>query len=674
MRALLLCACVTGSTSHLLAQDWNGPDAMAVVERAVARRTAAQGDPDLRQMVSRARGTVLLLSRIGSDPLSPPRLLKTDQLEVEVYWRAPNQSKQIILGWRERTDFPTNVRYHRDHLGIIPDAFGPLIRLGEGDEIRDLIHPLSPAGLAVYDYAAGDSLVVEGGGARVRVRVVQVRPRNGDQPGVVGALYLDMATGALVRFRFTFTAAAYRQPGLETIAVDLESAWFDQRYWLPFRQRLEITRGTSWLDLPVTTVIRTEWEIGDYEFGAAIPDGTFLGGPYGGLRSAVQGGLWDEPLDRVIARAREGAQRVELGAIEREVASWLNRADLRPRPPAQPALGSLSDLVLVNRVQGLALGVGLVLRPLSALVLRPRIQVATVDGAVQGGVGAELGSVGGQLVLRTDRTVRDLSDWPIISRTLNSVLAQEGGADHGDYVRIDRAEATWLSGLGSRGSWRVGLGVESSTSLKSTASPASGSYRPNPALGAGGIATLRTGLAGSVGTAGRGAWIEIDLEGGLGGRDYGQGRGRIQGVLPAPGGRFELRGQAGGTVGTPPPHRLFTLGGRGTLPGEPFRAWGGTALLLGRVDWVLGARVPFPRLGSYPALKDPVTLGPFAALGWAGGQSPVDAWRTDGGVRPVIGVAAELFFGLVRIEAGWALRSGRIGIVVDAAPGWWPIL
>jgi len=72
--------------------------------------------------------------------------------------------------------------------------------------------------------------------------------------------------------------------------------------------------------------------------------------------------------------------------------------------------------------------------------------------------------------------------------------------------------------------------------------------------------------------------------------------------------------------------------------------------------------------------QDPVTLGPFAALGWAGGRSPVDAWRPDGGVRPVIGVAAELLFGLVRIEAGWALRSGRIGIVVDAAPGWWPIL
>lgn len=674
MRALLLCGFLTGLTSHLLAQDWNSAHALALVERAVERRTAAGADPALQHVSSRARGTVLLLTRLGIDPSVAPRLFKTDQLDVEVYWRAPNQSKQIIRQWRERTDFPTDIRYHRDHLGIIPDDFGPLIRLGEGQEIRDLVHPLSPAGASVYQYAAGDSLVMDGAGSRLSVRVVQVRPRDGSSAAVIGTLYLDMMTGALVRFRFTFTAAAYRQPGLETITVDLESALFDQRHWLPFRQRLEITRGSAWLDLPVASVIRTDWEIGDYQFGAPAPDTVFSGGPYGGLRAAVAHGSWSEPLDSVIARTRIVMRDADLGEIRREVEAMFDQADLRPRPPAKAALGSLSDLVLVNRVQGLATGAGMVLHPAGPLDLRPWIQVATVDGSIQGGLEARVGTGDGRLELEGSRTVRDLSDVPVISRALNSITAQEGGHDFGDYVRIDRVEARWRSDAGPTRSWFVGLGLESSASLETRATPSSGSYRPNPQLGAGGIATLRGGLSGQRGSPTSGARIEIGLEAGMGDRDYSQVRGGFHGWIPAPGGQWHLRGRAAGTIGTPPPHRLFTIGGRGTLPGEPYRAWGGSALLFGRADWVFGGRVPMPRIGGYPPLSDPVTVGPFVAVGWAGGESTVDAWRPDGGVRPVLGVAAEFLFGLLRIEAGWAPRSGRFGVLLDAAPAWWPIL
>ena len=57
------------------------------------------------------------------------------------------------------------------------------------------------------------------------------------------------------------------------ISVVLERALFDHRYWLPFRQEIEIRRRTAWLDFPFRTVIRGRWDIGDYELEAPLPRG-----------------------------------------------------------------------------------------------------------------------------------------------------------------------------------------------------------------------------------------------------------------------------------------------------------------------------------------------------------------------------------------------------------------
>ena len=56
------------------------------------------------------------------------------------------------------------------------------------------------------------------------VREVQVRPRSFARPLVVGTLYLDVATAQLVRFRFSFTPAAYLDRQLEDISIVLENS------------------------------------------------------------------------------------------------------------------------------------------------------------------------------------------------------------------------------------------------------------------------------------------------------------------------------------------------------------------------------------------------------------------------------------------------------------------
>ena len=134
----------------LAAQGWDAPEAVALVRRAVDQRVAVQADSMLLSYRTRAHGFVFFLAQVGEGLTEPPRLVKADELDVEVYWQAPNHSKQVVLGWRDGAFLPTDIEYHRDHLGIVTNNFGDVIRIGEGDEVRDAIHPLSRAGLALY--------------------------------------------------------------------------------------------------------------------------------------------------------------------------------------------------------------------------------------------------------------------------------------------------------------------------------------------------------------------------------------------------------------------------------------------------------------------------------------------------------------------------------------------
>ena len=235
--AVAALALVTAPVAAVSAQQWNTPAALELVGRGVARRLAAQADSSLASYRTRAHGFVLFLAQVGQEGLNEaPHLVKGDELDVEVYWKAPNRSKQVILGWRDGSFLPNETNYHRDHLGIVTNNFGNVIRIGEGDEVRDAVHPLSPAGLTLYDYAIQDSLSIRNGTRQVTVRAVAVRPRSFSRPLVVGTLYLDATTAELVRFRFSFTPAAYIDRDLEDISITLENGLYEQRYWLQLAQ------------------------------------------------------------------------------------------------------------------------------------------------------------------------------------------------------------------------------------------------------------------------------------------------------------------------------------------------------------------------------------------------------------------------------------------------------
>src|SRR2546425_8679921 len=214
-RVLLLAVLPALPLAVSAAQTWNTPAAVDLAQRAIARRTRAAADTALRDYKAQAHGFLFFLGQFGEGLTEPPRLVKADQLELEVYWKAPALSKQRVIGWRDRAELPTDINYHRDHLGIVQNNFGSAIRLGEGDEVRDVPHPLAPGGTDLYDFALGDTTAIELSQRAVRVVALRVRPKNFNGAAIVGTLFVDAASAELVRMAFNFTPKAYLDPQLE---------------------------------------------------------------------------------------------------------------------------------------------------------------------------------------------------------------------------------------------------------------------------------------------------------------------------------------------------------------------------------------------------------------------------------------------------------------------------
>ena len=664
--------------SPLRGQTWNTPETLTLVHRAIDRRLVVQADSGLTSYRTRAHGFVFFLAQVGEGLTEPPRLVKADELDVEVYWRAPDRSKQVILGWRDGAFLPTDISYHRDHLGIVTNNFGNIIRIGEGDEVRDAVHPLSPAGITLYDYALTDSLAIRTAKGDVTVHQVQVRPRSFDQPLVVGILYIDVASAELVRFRFSFTSAAYLDRQLEDISVVLENALYQNRYWLPHRQEIEIRRRVTWLDFPARGIIRGRWEVADYDLNADLPEGVFLGPAIGGLlRPRKSDPAWTEPLSEAIAGVAEPVNEQDMEALRVEIDRLAGSRPLGGLPATRLAAGSISDLVRVNRVEGLTVGFGGNIGVKhTTLRLRPSIAYGTGGDRLTGSLAASWTRGATQLSLGASRRITDFSDLPVIAPVVNSLLSQEGGRDYGDYVLLHAVELGAAQRLGGRTSVGLSLGVEESRSLGVEASPARGRYRPNPPLGSGTYRVARLSLERASGgiAVRRDLQGRLGLEAGEGAGDYVRGTATGRWLMSLGGSEILTRVYVGVGSDGLPAHRSFAIGGRGTLVGEPFRAYGGRTAALAHLEWRF--EVPFPaiRLGSFASTGRRLTLAPFVAAGYAGRAIPGLPWAHSDGVRPVAGLALEWFMRLIRIEAGVGLTDGDVGVTVDINRDWWGLL
>ncbi len=196
-----------------------------------------------------------------------------------MYWRAPGSSKQIVRGMRDTLLTPADIDYYSDRFGIVQSNFPDRIRMGDGLDVADVMHPLSPAGLRAYDFAIVDSTSIRTATDRIDVYQFMYRPRDPRQPRAIGSAYLDVRTADIVRLDLTFTRAAILDKRIELLSVSLENALIEGRAWLPFRQSIEVVRTGTWLSFEARGIIRGRWEVCCYDVAFAAPPGLFLGAP-----------------------------------------------------------------------------------------------------------------------------------------------------------------------------------------------------------------------------------------------------------------------------------------------------------------------------------------------------------------------------------------------------------
>ncbi len=677
--AALAAAIVFGCAPYAAAQepvvrDWNTPAALDLVQRAIARRTAQLADTGLSDYKATAHGYVTFLAQLGEGFRDPPQVVRADELAVEVYWRAPNRSKQRVVGRRFEVVKPTDIAYHRDHLVVVQNNFPEIIRLGEGDEVRDVPHPLSPAGRDAYDFAIADSLRIQVAGRTWDVVTVEFRPRDERQPRAVGAVFLDRETAAVVRLSIGFTRAALIDPSLEDVSVVLDNGLVEGRFWLPRRQEIEIRRTGTWLEFPARGIIRGTWDICCVEVNQTPPP-AFFNGPEVVFAPTPELAAYPFPgriADSLPALARAAFDGHAADIVRERAAALVGAAALRRAARWRVGGTSASDFVRVNRVEGLALG---------ARILAPLHGGAGADVAVRYGsddrlvkYDAGLAWIGSavRVGVAAFDAYRDIGAVPEASGLGNSIAAQELGADATDEYRATGVRAYLESGRSVR--WRATVERTRETPLAVHAVPFSGAFRPaapaDPIATTSAAVTLdgRAEVAGFTGSwRARGRVALPDTPSGAHTASSfanGMVTGDVERVVGY--GTLGLRMLVAGAAGPQvPAQSLSYVGGPATGPGYAVHSLGGRAAGFVRADWAVPVgRFALP-LGRFGAAPVDVKSVPFVAAAWASGTG----WRRS------LGLGIVTLYDALRVDVVRGVdREGRWDVRLDFGRAFWPIL
>lgn len=683
--AILLAPVAIGA-QETKAQDWNSPRARALVEHATTVRDAQLADSGLRTYKAQGRGYLVFLAQLGEGFTEPPKIVRTDQVASDIYWAAPNHSKQLIKGRRDTLLLPTDIHYHKDHLGIVQNNFPSIIRIGDGDEVSDVPHPLSAAGLAAYDFVLADSLQIVLGPRTLDVFELQFRPKEPSAPRAVGSVYIDRESGAVVRMALGFTRAALRDKELEDLSVILENGLIEGRFWLPRRQEVQIRRTGTWLDYPARGIIRGRWDISDYDVN--VPVGVvFDGGPEieGAPGSKIsRNGEVTSPgftfsgnvLDSLPADVQSFAS-TDVAKLQSQARALVQaRAIERARGLALNGR-SVSDFVRVDRVEGIALGAGVTVHPAPRVSLGAGASYGFSDRDLKPHVSAGYTSAGGLgMTLSAYRALHDASTVPERSGLINSFAAQEFGSDYTDLYTARGGMLSVSLPPGSTVRPSLELALEDQGMAQVHARPATGHYQPAAAATAVREAratvrldmphlTLPGGLDASANVAVSAIHDRVKPLSGFP-ETYAMGVVTADATRPFGSSTLALSFLGAGLTNARliPPQTLIAIGGPITAPGYNFHEFSGRRAVTSRAEWRV--KVPFVGvpLGGWGRAPATLTLAPYAHTAWIDGT----AWR------PSVGMGALTIFDLLRFDVARGLRDGRWSFYVDVNRDFWKVL
>ena len=642
--------------------EWNGERVLELVQQARNLRQATAIDSAFQAYRADARGYVyFFIDRTDSDERT---LVKTDQVALEVFGKAPGQTTQRLVGRRDAKALPTSITYHLDHLTVVQDDFGDLIRLGDGDEVEAVVHPVAPRSESIYDYRLADSLTVTipSPVAEIRVYELEIRPKDPEAPGVVGRLFLERGTGAIVRMSFTFTPASYVDGSLDYIRISMDNSVWDGRYWLPYRQEVELRRELPIIEFLGGSVIRGRFEIRNYRFNPALPPALFLRGPFTSAPAAerrnfpFESGLYDQLSDEGLDPSPE------IEAIREQARAVLGKRYLSGLNPARLHVPSVSSVYRYNRAEGSFTGAGTSFRLGSTWRLLSRggytfqrkngqlavdlVSSPTPKGLNMGVWWNELQNASGGL--------------PGASRTVNTLSGLLTNRDHTDPYFTSGAGIRYGWSLGASSSLEVGAEWERHRSgtnvvddgLGGNRPTESGSSRPVLSVDEGDDRAVEVTHATRTATRGFESWATARV-GQMGEQAYASlwWATTLRRELHERGTTLEAGLRVGISTQDAPVQKLFLLGGRHTLPGYPFRSFIGSQMALLRVEASQAVFAPWLKAHIF---------GAAGVTGFARTNLPDPGWlRQDtDGVKSSAGLGLKLGWDLLRFDVGRGLNDG----------------
>jgi len=679
--SLAFCALLAGATpapgQEAEEAAFDDSAALALVRAARALRASGASGGDSATYEARAEGHVYfyLEREDGGDPVP----MRVDQVAVDLYRARDGRTRQIVRGLRRRELLPVkNFRYYVDRLTAVQNGFGDRISIGQGYDVRGVPHPLGREGEAHYRYRIVDSTRVTAAGSSASLLVfeVEVRPRREDVPAFVGSVFLEATTGALARMVFSFTPASYVDRRNDRVHVRLEHARWEESGWLPYRQVVEVRREMPELDLPVGTVIRATLKVTDYDFDPDLPPDFFSGRPITLARyGAADSGAFREGLmDRM---AEEGLSPVNLASIEREARRIARERVVSGLPRTRPYADRFSSLLRANRAEGVYAGLGVSFAPRPAVKLdgmagygfASRKVSATLRGRWTAG-----GATTAAAVELFGHQLRDAGPRPGASAALNTLSTLLRNRDYTDPHFATGARAAFDRRFADDGATvRLAVAVENFGRPRGPWSGGLGAndrVRPLRSVEEGVFTSLGGGFTRNWGSLP--AWgVRVALNA-TGGRWHGSGSARLTARVDARvaarnlGRHARLAVEAGASRGTLPRQLHFLLGGRGTLPGHPYRAFGGRQFVLAGGE------------ASFTVVPVWLSARLVAGAGAVGATPPelAEEWTvaSTNGWRGYAGAGLAAVHDILRIDGIWGLPGRAFELVFSVDPRLRPFL
>ena len=630
---------------------WNDPAVLELIGRARDLRASTVVDSAFRSYQARARGYVYFY--YDRPDTGARTLVKADQIALDVYWQAPRSTKQIIVGRRDQELLPTEIAYHLDHLTVVQDDFGDAMRMGDGDEVEDVTHPVAPGSESVYDFLLADSLTISyaAGSQEIRVYQVRVRPKSFQAPGFVGTVFLDRATAAIVRMSFSFTPASYVDPSVDHINIALDNSLWMGRYWLPYRQEVEIRREVPVLDVLAGSVIRAQFDIRGYDFEAVIPPAVF-NGPRVSQVSPAQRAAFEFERGLLDDIAEQGlAMPPSLEEVRTEVQEAVQGQAMSGLEDLRFYFSAISDAARYNRAEGLRVGAGFSFRPAGALLVRTSGGFAFGSEEPSALVSVEVGGFGLTPVVDAYwMRLRDVGGYPGAAPLENTISAVSGKKDYTDPY-FTRGAALTLRGSNPAGA-AVTIRFEEHESGQDVVSddPANTEFRPVLSVDEGWLGAL--GLRVPFGLPGGGTATLLGEAGRLESRTFGTASGEALWEMGNPARRWRGEVSVSGGAVTPdaPAQTLSMLGGRWTIPGHDYRSF------VGDRHWLVRAESTWPVYAPYVGVR---LIGAVGATYLSGRTLPAD-WvvQDSNGLRGSLGAGLSFGWDAARVDVAHGVRGG----------------